>query len=64
VNPFAFAPRANQSFVSQDAKLLGQRGLRDSKLGFQLADAGLALGEPTQQKQSIGIGEDFEQTTG
>ena len=64
MNPFTFAPRANQSFVAQHAKLLRQRGLRNSKFGFQFTDAGFALREPTQQKQAVRIGEGLEQTAG
>ncbi len=52
-NVFAFAAGGNQTFAAQNAELLGEIGLMDSHLDFQIADTQLALAELTQQQQAI-----------
>jgi hypothetical protein len=57
VNLFALATGAHHPLSTQDAELLRERGLTDTRKGFKVSDIGLTLRQLAEQHESVFIGE-------
>lgn len=59
VNPFAHLPRPNQTSLTDDLKMGGQRGLRDTEGITQLANAQFPATQRGENAHTRRIGESF-----